>query len=391
MARRTMLTAAKGLKNKKVRTGKVAQQLADMKHMGDEPEVNGKSRSELDLLKLLNWYNYMCSRSDARQYIETYLKSKGRHNELKALRNVSDTWINLQAGWYARIITRGGIGWEESFELRLRETLDKAGTNTEENIEDKNQPEKPALKIKPVNIQDRIADKASDIIGELDELIDKNGWSVDVYDWLTKKQATPVIARKIAEFFKPIADEASELNYARTISAKNVDKQLLEGYSRLTKVQARDRAVFYMKLISDCNRFADVAKKQKAPRRKKAVPVEKKLKNFKYQLESKEYKLVSVKPEKIIGAGELWTFNTKYRTLTVFYAADAHGLEVKGTSIESFDVDKSKTYRVGRKTEQHVATALKGAKRACSKMLEELKTVNLQQRINDNTILLRIE
>ena len=159
----------------------------------------------------------------------------------------------------------------------------------------------------------------------------------------------------------------------------------------MTKVQVRDRAAFYMKLIDDCERFADVAKKQKAPRRKKAVPVEKKLKNLKFQPESKEYKLVSIKPEKIIGAGELWIFNTKYRTLTAFYAADAHGLEVKGTTIENYDADKSKTYRIGRKTEQHVATALKGAKRAVSKMLEELKTAGFQHRINENTILLRTE
>ena len=384
MARRTMLTAAKGLKTKKVRTGKVAQQLADIKYMGDEPEVNGKNRSELDILKLLNWYNYMCSRSDARQYIETYLKSKGRTNELRALKNVPDVWINLQAGWTARIITRGGLGWENAFELRLRETLDKAGVSAEEASEVKKTVERPVEKPKP-NIQDRIADKASDTIGELDELIDKNGWAIDVYDWLTKKQVTPVTARKIRDFFKPIADEAAEL------VANKPSSQLMEGYKNLTKTQQKQRAAFYMKLIVDCERFSDVAKKQKTPRRKKVVPVEKKLKGLKFQQESKEYKLVSIKPEKIIGAAELWAFNTKYRTLTVFNSAERSTLDVKGTTIINYNETTSKTYRVGRKTEQHIATALKGAKRAVSKMLEELKTVGLQHRINENTILLRVE
>jgi hypothetical protein len=379
-----MLTAAKGLKTKKVRTGKVAQQLADIKYMGAEPEVNGKNRSELDILKLLNWYNYMCSRSDARQYIETYLKSKGRTNELRALKNVPDVWINLQAGWTARIITRGGLGWESSFELRLRETLDKAGVSAEEASEVKKTAEKPVEKPKP-SIQDRIADKASDTIGELDEFIDKNGWSIDVYDWLTKKQVTPVTARKIRDFFKPIADEAVEL------IANKPNSQLMEGYKNLTKIQQKQRAAFYAKLIDNCERFSDVAKKQKTPRRKKVVPVEKKLKGLKFQQESKEYKLVSIKPERIIGATELWAFNTKYRTLTVFNAAERSTLDVKGTTMINYDEVKSKTYRVGRKTEQHVATALKGAKRAVSKMLEELKTATLQHRINENTILLRAE
>jgi hypothetical protein len=379
-----MLTAAKGLKTKKVRTGKVAQQLADIKYMGAEPEVNGKNRSELDILKLLNWYNYMCSRSDARQYIETYLKSKGRTNELRALKNVPDVWINLQAGWTARIITRGGLGWESSFELRLRETLDKAGVSAEEASEVKKTAEKLVEKPKP-SIQDRIADKASDTIGELDEFIDKNGWSIDVYDWLTKKQVTPVTARKIRDFFKPIADEAVEL------IANKPNSQLMEGYKNLTKIQQKQRAAFYAKLIDNCERFSDVAKKQKTPRRKKVVPVEKKLKGLKFQQESKEYKLVSIKPERIIGATELWAFNTKYRTLTVFNAAERSTLDVKGTTMINYDEVKSKTYRVGRKTEQHVATALKGAKRAVSKMLEELKTATLQHRINENTILLRAE
>lgn len=382
MARRTMLTAAKGLKTKKVRTGKVAQQLADMKHMGAEPEVKGKNRIGMDIGKVLNWYNYMCARTQAREYIETYLKSCGRAADIKMLKRVPDAWVNLQAGWYARIISRGGIGFEQNFEQRLSETLGKADTRGDD--EDTAEKPKTVVTLK-VAVPDRMIDKASDTVGELDELIDKNGWTIDVYDWLTKKQVTPVIARKIRDFFKPIADEAAEL------LGKKPDPQLVEGYKNLTKTQQKQRAAFYAKLITDCERFSDVVKKQKAPRKNKPVPVEKKLKGLKFQQESKEYKLVSIKPEKIIGASELWVINTRYRTLTVFHTQDHCGLDVKGTTMINYDEVKSKTYRIGRKTEQHIATALKGAKRAVSKMLDELKTTTLQHRIGENTILLRTE
>lgn len=381
MARRSMLTAAKGLKTKKVKASKVGQLLADMKHMGDEPEVAGKTRQQLDMLRVLSWYNYMCSRHDARSYMETYLKSQGRTADVRTLKRVPDVWINLQAGWFARILTRGGVGFENSFELRLRETLAKAGARSDDDAE------KPAA-VKPkfaTTILDRVADKASDVIGELDELIDEKGWAIDVYDWLTKKQVTPVTARKIRDFFKPIQEEAMEL------VGRNADKQLIEGFDHLTKVQQKQRAAFYTKLLEDCDRFSDVAKKQKAPRKKKPVTVEKKLKGLRFQTESKEYKLASIKPEKLVGASELWTFNTKYRTLTVFHALDRGSLDVKGTTMVNYDPEKSKTYRVARKTEQHIATALKGAKRAINKMLEELKVAGLQHRINENTILLRAE
>jgi hypothetical protein len=92
----------------------------------------------------------------------------------------------------------------------------------------------------------------------------------------------------------------------------------------------------------------------------------------------------------MLGSEELVTFNTKYKILTHFYALDRAGLGVKGTTIVNYDETKSKSYRIGRKTEEHIEIALRGGKRAYNKMLEALKTCTLQHRINENTILLRI-
>ena len=111
---------------------------------------------------------------------------------------------------------------------------------------------------------------------------------------------------------------------------------------------------------------------------------------FRSQKESKEFKVVSINPEKMLGADELVTFNTKYKLLTVFAALDRSGLSVKGTTVTNYDETKSKSYRIGRKTEESVEVALRGGKRAMSKMLDSLKTCNLQHRINENTILLRV-
>ena len=382
MARRSMLTAAKSLKTKKIKASKVAQQLADMKHMGDEPDYNGKAiDSGVQFAKILNWYNYMCTRSDAREYIETYLKSVGRNADLKELKKVPDAWVNLQAGWTARLLSRGAKGVvKDVFETRLKETLARAGSKVEEITEETIKEEKPK-----VNVRERVADRASDTIGELDELIDNDGYTIDVYDWLTKKQIPPATAKKIRDFFKPIADEAEEL------ISRGADKQLVEGYNHMTKAEQKQRCAFYTKLISDCERFADVTKKQKAPRKKKPVPVEKKLKDLKFQSESKEYKVASIKPEKIVTASELWTFNTKYKTLNVFRARDAGGLDVKGTTIINYDEKTSKGYRIGRKTEESLAVALSGGKRAVNDLIKKLTECTLQHRSNENTILLRVE
>jgi hypothetical protein len=127
------------------------------------------------------------------------------------------------------------------------------------------------------------------------------------------------------------------------------------------------------------------------PRKPRAISVEKKLKNFKFQKEDNTFKIASVNPEKVIGAQELWTFNTKYKTLTVFRALDRGGLQVKGTSIINYDEATSVTKRTGRKPEVYVDKVLNGGKIVLRKLMDELKNdAPLAYRINENTILLKV-
>ena len=370
MASRQRLAAAKTIKTKKVRASKVAQFLADIKHFGDEPIVQGKILSGLELLRALNWYNYMCTKTDARDYIETYLKNTGRLKELKQHRAIPDVWVNIQAGWLARIMSRGGRINIDRFNDLVKGSIQHAVKETSTTV------------VKRDDIP-KFDEKTSNLIGELDGLIDDKGYTFDVYDWLTKKQVTPATARKIKDFFKPIADEAVELQ-------KTKCKQLIEGYSHLTKPQIKARTVFYTQLIQACDRFADVAKKQRTPRKKKVVSIDKKLKTFKFQKESKEYKIASVDPSKIVGSNELWAFNTKYKTFTVFRSPDGGFLDIKGTTIVNYDVEQSKSYRMGRNTETQLQTVLSSTKRSLPKFLVTLKTCNLQHRSGENTILLKV-
>lgn len=373
------LASFKSSKPKKVRAGKTAQHIADLKYMGDEPDVKGKIINDVDLTRAFNWYNYMCSRVDAREYLEAYLKANKRVNDIKTLKRVPETWVNLQAGWFARILSRGGILSEvytSKLELRIKEMFVKAASKTE-TIEEDKKPELPK-----VNVQDRVKDKVSEFIGEFDEAIDKNGWTLSMYDWLQQKQIPANQAKIVAEFFRPIAEEAALL------ISRNADPGLKEGYSSYTSAQLKQRAAFYAGILADCDRHA--SNKKPVVRKKKVVTADKKLKSFKFQKESKEFKVVSINPEKVLGADELITFNARYKTLTHFVAVDKSGLDVKGTTILNYDEEKSKSYRIGRNTEAHIETALRGGKRAFAKMIASLKTCTLQHRINENTILLKV-
>lgn len=379
MAVRRNLTATK--KVKKVRMGKSVQHLADIRHMGDEPEVKGKLVDQLLLTRTFNWYSYMYTRTEAREYIETYLKSLKRNNDLKLLKKVPDVWINTQVGWMARIINRGGIlndTFMKRIDSRLIEMFEKASVNNETVTEDKK------VTTSVISIQDRIKDKVSNFIGEFEKAIDEHGWTLSMYEWLQNKQVPASLAVKVAEFYKPIADEAAAL------IVKHCDPSLKEGYSTYTAVQLKQRSVFYENIMTDCARHSGNVKKQRTVRKKKVVTSEKKLKSFKHQKTSTDFKVVSIDPAKLLGAQELVTFNTKYKLLTHFVAQGSSGLDVKGTTITNFDETKSSSFRIGRKTEEHIETALRGGKRVFTKMLASLKTTTFQHRINENTILLRI-
>jgi hypothetical protein len=377
MARRS-LAAVK--KSKPAPAGKSVQLISDLKYMGDEPNLKDQTLDEKMLARAFNWYNYMCTRKQARDYIEAYLKANKRISEVKLLQRVSDPWISPQAAWFARLAMRGTIlnsFYKARFEQRLTEMFETAEAVLEE--KESKKPEGTA-----VSIQDRIKDKVSDFIAEFEKAIDNEGWTLSMYQWMQSKNLPASLANKVAEFYKPISDEAQEL------IKKGCDAQLKEGYSTYTAEQLKMRAAFYKSIMDDCARYAQNTKTQRVVRKKKVVTPDKKLKNFKHQKESTEFKVVSIDPAKLLGAEELITFNTKYKLLTHFIAVDRTGLDVKGTTIINCDESKSKTYRLGRKTSENIEIALRGGKRAFAKMLIGLKTANLQLRINENTILLKV-
>jgi Mor family transcriptional regulator len=364
------LTKPKPKKNERV--GKTAQYIADLKFMGEEPVVYGiVELDDITLTKIFNWYNYMCTRSDARQYLKDFFKIQGEDTNLELLATVPDIWISVTAAWYARILNRGGIlgmSHVKKFRFRLTEMFSKSTLNKAlENSDD----EETTIKV-------RKPTKISDFIGEFEEAIDNSGWTLSMYEWLQNKQIPSTQAKIVEEFYIPIAEEANQ-----TL----IDSKIKEGYSHYSVAELKKRAAFYATIITDCQRHA--SNKKKIVRKKKVISPDKKLKNLKFQAESKDFKVVSISPEKILGSSELMTFNTKYKTLTQFIALTESGLDVKGTTILNYDEDKSKTYKLGRNVEINIEMVFRSGRRAFLKNLEKLKTTSLQQRINENTILLK--
>lgn len=361
----------------KIKSGRTEEYIINKKYLGDEPTYT-KPLTMLEYSKAFNWYNYMCNTSDAREYITTYLMNLGRKEDAQKLKSVSDIWIPNTVAWICRLVSRG---FELPVEVGpyvddgIKKALSKA-------VEREVNPDAPK-----VSIQDRMKERASDILGEVEGLVDDHAddESFSFYNWLQSNNIPVSYVSSIVDKLNPVLLELLE-------AFKGDDPQLKEGYSYLTKAQLKKRVYFFNTLISDAERYASNTKKTNATQRKpRTVSVEKKIKNLKWQKEDATYKIASVAPEKIVGAQELWTFNTKYKTLTVLRALDRAGLQVKGTSITNYNETTSVTRGTGRRSEDILKRTLEGGKIVLRKIMDELKAEKpLAYRINENTILLRV-
>jgi hypothetical protein len=371
MARRPALIARKP---KKVRTTKSETYLVNQKYLGGEPTF--AVNKPMELSRAFNWYNAMCDVNDAREYSVDYFKKINKSEMVKVAKAVPDKLFPMTSAWVFRMLARGAA-IDTVMVDRAIARFSKIKIDSED---------EPRLESKPsnvINIQDRIRDKASEIIGSVEELIDK-GDEFSLYDWLKANEIPATYAPRIAAFYAPVLAELLE-------ASDRSDPQLVEGYSSFSKKELQVRIILFNSIIEDAERYADTTKKVRMPRKPRTISVEKKLKNFKFQKEDNNYKIASINPEKVIGAQELWTFNTKYKTLTVFRAIDRGGLQVKGTSIVNYDEAASVTKRTGRKPEVYVDKVLNGGKIVLRKLMDELKNdASLAYRINENTILLKV-
>ena len=141
----------------------------------------------------------------------------------------------------------------------------------------------------------------------------------------------------------------------------------------------------------DCARIAHTAKLTRAPRKKKVKSVDKVIEKLQFKKEDNEYKAASINPTDIIGASQLWVFNTKTRKLGCYNATDVGGLNIKGTTLTNFNEETS-VQKTIRKPEVVLPATLKAGKVALRKVLTDINAVEqaLTGRVNSDIILLRV-
>jgi len=374
---------------------------AEKVHWGLEPEWDRTFENQFQescaLARAENWYHHMSDDNDHRRWICEFMKShKFEDADIKAYSRLGQTGTvagevaenepGSNLGVVARLVERGAPippVRKERLLRAVRYLVEKGRLLREEE------------KVEGVpNIQDRIREQVSNLIGELEEIEDaffvgttaNFKGCTDIENYIKSRNIRGVQASRIAEWFKRRVDPIE------AVLGGKADEQLKEGYSLYTKKQLKEYLKWLNCLIIACQHQVEISKKLRTPRRRKPKDPIKAVKNLKFKKEDAEWKIKSVSPTRIIGCEKVILFNVKTRVCSILETETRNGLLVKGTTIIVFDSSKSKSKKL-RKPEQLLKAireeggirAVKNAFGACSTQEKEAKG-----RVNEDTIILAV-
>jgi hypothetical protein len=176
--------------------------------------------------------------------------------------------------------------------------------------------------------------------------------------------------------------------------------QLKEGYAHLKKADIKNYTTAIEELMTALDFVIDTAKATRAPRKAKPKSATKLVEKLKFSKTDDKFQLASVNPDQIIGANELWVFNTKTRKLGKYVAQnidpkgmgrEGTGLSVKGTTIIGFN-EKESIQKTLRKPADQLKEFKSAGKVKLRKFLDGIGTTDtkLNGRCNPDTILLKV-
>jgi hypothetical protein len=365
----------------------------DTEYLGPEPMFAvqpDEDRRRVALMRSFTWYGRFYGKKDAKEFLAQYLDLRERPQEAKIMRKIDEKECINTLAWLARMELRG---------LELSETeSDTLQNEIKRLLETINKPQVveaivPDAPTRP-NIQEILKDKAREAAGELEGLFDEyitsgagSKHTLRPIDEVAKKNVMPQHISLLTDVWKKKLNEIEEV-------LKGTDAQLVQGYQHLTKTQLKNVVKFIELVIGDLNSYISVKKAAKAPRARKAVPVEKIVAKLKYLKTFKDTEskldLLSISPIKLHGASEAWVYDTAKRKLHHYIADDySKTFTVKGSTLLGFDSAQSEIKTLRKPAEQ--IKEVMGSKPAARKYFKDIKAVSTipNGRFNDAMIILK--
>lgn len=330
--------------------------------------------------KIMNYANTIYANKDFKQFTLDWIKQNNLEDKLSPLYGLAENHFT----------TIGKICWIENNGGNLKDyTVKFLEERMKKLLEIKEEPDPDTSEVVKIKVspQDQIKKQTNAVIADLEEAIDRSSFDglKTPYDTFTSFDGG-LNMNIIIEKYTPLLEELNAV-------VNNSDASIVEAYKGLSrKAVTRERDIV-KQIVDDANRFAQNKKAKRKPRTTKAPrhkTPEKILKDFKYQQESNEFKLSSVDPKKLIGSQFAVLFNTKYKTIELYYAGDG-GFSAKGQKITNFKEDSSYGKRV-RKPVEFLPEVVTGPKTKVAKSIQSLKTqsIALTGTVGQDRIIVRV-
>jgi len=378
------------------RIAKTASVVSDLVG-GKEPNAPSIKAEAADyqskLLRAFHWYGMNCDIKDARKYLVEFGKKQHLDKRyIAGIQALDNDEVPKTIAWCARLLVHGATlsaGHAAAVEDRL--TKLKATIDGKDVVAKAAASSKTAAAAPVKSVQDFMREKVQSMLGDFEGELDnyiygKGKWTSDkeFYNYLRGKE----LPQAYIPFIVAWCDEKIK-EFGTVLITKDVE--LKDGYGNFTKKQIGELVKWLAAIKNQAVDYGTFKKVNRAPRKRKAKPASVQVAKMKYKQSDDAFKVKSVAAPDIIGADQLWTFNTKTRVLAVYRATGSQGLGVKGTKIINFDTELSKQKRL-RKPEQVLTKVAEGGKVSLRKLLDDVKAVEYTPngRVNADTILLRV-
>jgi hypothetical protein len=346
------------------------------------------------------WYRLESSAKELKPKVIDWMGRQGCTKEdISAFKKTKDNRCGMTMGAVAACLLKGMPSVRDEFNegrdtaVWLRARINEVIEQGRDDVDDSDSGIEVKKDVYVPSIQERLREVSLGMTEEIEAAIEAFQTDPETFDpkafkmlnLLKAKQAKAAHARIIRDFY------ARDLTELLELASGKADEQLKEGYSHRSKKQIKSFIAFLQEIESACNMLMQEAKVNKKPRAKKVVSKDKIIAKLKYKKSDEPLKLVSINPADIIGAQELWIFNSKTRKLGKYVAAEFQELGIKGTTITGFSETKS-VQKTLRKPAEQIKAFKEAGKVVLRKFLEEINAVDTKMngRINEEIMLLKV-
>jgi len=369
---------------------------ADEKYTGSEPVWDTERAEKFDnetfdhfLRKSFYYYNYYYSQKDCKKYVVEWMQAQPTafsKSELSAFIRSPDRSLSMTACSLI-MAHRAGMPFRGRHIEFITDAIRKSVELADPEVVETAEGEKPKAYVP--TIQDRLNEKTAETIGELEGHYDEfvtAAKAFKAYEFLVTNNVPQSQLTKYVDLYTARLAELAQ-------ASSKKDEQLTEGYRHYKAADFKRISAFIEKLLEDIEQYRGVKKSLKKVRAPRAVSKEKVVAKLKYAKEDKALKIISVNPVDVLGAKELWVYNTKTRKIGQYVADSLTGpLGVKGTTITGYDTVKSVSKTI-RKPDEKLKEFARASKVELRKFMSAIKATEtaLNGRINADMVLLKVQ